>query len=88
MILRWTLLVSLFSISFLSAEDIHTKEQDIVRQLQMLNQISEEQLSEKNDPAFSILKKLYDLDSPDFLTLRKLLGQAEGPFLLRNRDSG
>lgn len=60
-----------------AAEPISSKEKELYRQLRMLNQISEEELSEKVDPGFSILKKIYDLDSPDFLEYRKLLGRAD-----------
>jgi len=49
----------------------------VLKQIQPLNQVPEDQLSEKADPGFSLLRTLYDLDSPDFLTLRKLLGKAE-----------
>jgi len=59
------------------AEDEASKEQELLRQLQMLNQVPEEQLSDKVDPGFSVLKKIYDLDSPDFLVFRKLLGRAD-----------
>ena len=47
------------------------------KQLDLLNQIPEEQLNEKIDPAFSILRSLYDQDGPDFLNLRALLGKAD-----------
>ncbi len=49
----------------------------MLKQIQLLNQIPEEQLNEKTDPGFSILRSLYDHDGPDFLTLRKLLGKAD-----------
>jgi hypothetical protein len=48
----------------------------LLRQLQALNQVPEEQLSERVDPGFSILKKIYDTDSPEFLTMRKLVARA------------
>jgi hypothetical protein len=48
----------------------------LVKQLQLLNQIPEEQLNEKADPCFSIMRSIYDQDGPDFLTLRALLGKA------------
>lgn len=51
-------------------------EEDVLRQLTMLNQIPEADLHEKSDPAYSVLKKIYDLDAPDFLTLRTLVGRA------------
>ncbi len=49
----------------------------LVKELQLINQIPEEQLNEKTDPAFSILRSLYDQDGPDFLNLRSLLGKAD-----------
>lgn len=48
----------------------------ILKHIRLLNQIPEEQLDEKRDPAFSIIRSLYDVDGPDFLELRKLVGQA------------
>jgi hypothetical protein len=47
----------------------------LLKQVQLLNQIPEEQLNEKADPCFSIMRSIYDQDGPDFLTLRSLLGQ-------------
>jgi hypothetical protein len=58
------------------AEPVADHEEAVLKQIQLLNQVPEEQLSEKTDPGFSILKTIYDQDSPDFLTLRKLLGKA------------
>ncbi len=52
-------------------------EPGVRKQMQLLNQIPEDQINEKTDPAFSILRSLYDQDGPDFLTLRKLVGKAE-----------
>jgi hypothetical protein len=49
----------------------------VLKSLQLLNQVPEEQLNEKVDPGFSVLRTLYDQDGPDFLTLRRLLGKAE-----------
>ena len=51
--------------------------QESLKQIQLFNQIPEDQVSEKVDPGFSILRTLYDQDGPDFLTLRKLLGKAD-----------
>lgn len=48
----------------------------ILKQIQLINQIPEDQLNDKADPGFSILRTLYDLDGPEFLTVRKLLGKA------------
>ncbi len=59
------------------SEEAASKDPAVLQQLQMLNQISEEELNEKVDPTYSVLKKLYDVDSPDFLVLRKLLGKAD-----------
>jgi hypothetical protein len=52
-------------------------ERVVLKQMRLLNQIPETQLSDKTDPAFSILRSLYDEDGPDFLTLRRLLGRAD-----------
>ncbi len=49
----------------------------VLKQIQLLNQVPEDQLNEKTDPGFSILRSLYDQDGPDFLTLRKLVGKAD-----------
>ncbi len=49
---------------------------ELLRQLRLLNQIPEEQLNEKVDPAFSIVRTIYDTDGPEFMQLRQLLGQA------------
>jgi len=46
----------------------------LLKQLQLLNQVPEDQLNEKTDPGFSILRSIYDIDGPDFLTLRRLIG--------------
>ena len=51
-------------------------EDAVLKAVQLINQIPEDQLNETSDPAFSILRTLYDQDGPDFLTLRKVLGQA------------
>ena len=48
----------------------------VLKQVERLNQVPEDQLSEKIDPGFSILRSLYDQDGPDYLVLRKLLGKA------------
>jgi hypothetical protein len=48
----------------------------VLKQIQLLNQVPESQLSDKTDPGFSLLRSLYDQDGPDFLTLRKLLGKS------------
>ncbi|MFA5975427.1 MAG: hypothetical protein WC859_04595 [Elusimicrobiota bacterium] len=52
------------------------REDAILHQVRLLNQIPEDQLSDRNDPGFSIIKTIYDEDAPDFLTLRKVLGKA------------
>ena len=49
----------------------------VMKLISRLNQVQEEQLSDKTDPGFSILRSLYDTDGPDFLTLRKLLGKQD-----------
>jgi hypothetical protein len=49
----------------------------ILEQLRLLNQVPEEQLSDKVDPAFSILRALYDEDGPEFVALRKLLWRTD-----------
>ena len=56
---------------------VANSEESVLKQIQMLNQIPEDQLSEKTDPGFSLLRSIYDQDGPDFLTLRKLLGKAD-----------
>ena len=48
-----------------------------LKQIQFLNQCTEDQINETVDHAFSIMRAIYDLDSPDFFTLRKLLGKAD-----------
>jgi hypothetical protein len=62
----------------LSALDhvVTTPDDEILHLLQLINQVPEAQLNEKVDPAFSLLRTMYDHDGPDFLTLRRLLGQA------------
>lgn len=48
----------------------------LLKQLQLLNQVPQDEVNERTDPGFSILRSMYDLDGPDFLMLRKLLGMA------------
>jgi hypothetical protein len=48
----------------------------VLKQIQLLNQVPEDQLSDKADPGLSIMRSLYEQDGPDFLTMRRLLGQA------------
>ena len=48
----------------------------VLKKIQLLNQVPEDQLSERVDPGFSLLRSLYDQDGPDFLTLRRILGKA------------
>lgn len=45
--------------------------------LKALNQIPQEQVSEKTAPAVTVVQTLYDLDAPDFSTLRRLLARAD-----------
>lgn len=52
-------------------------EQAVLAQMQQLNAIPEDQMDEKMDPALSILRKLIDMDGPEFLTVRRLAGKAE-----------
>jgi hypothetical protein len=49
----------------------------VLKQIQLLNQVPPDQVNEKTDPGFSILRNLYDQDGPDFLTLRKLLMKSD-----------
>jgi len=73
------LILCLMPMAFLHAESAApaaNSEATILSEIQLINQIPEDQLSDKTDPAFSILRSLYDQDGPDFLMLRKLLGQA------------
>lgn len=49
---------------------------ELLHQLRLLNQVPETQLDEKVDPAFAIIRGIYDSDGPDFLTLRKLMAEA------------
>jgi hypothetical protein len=51
-------------------------EASILKEIQQLNQVPEDQVSDKADPGMSILRTIYDQDGPDFLTLRKLVGQS------------
>jgi hypothetical protein len=64
------------SLASVSAEEPASNEAALVKQLQLLNEAPQDQLNEKTDPGFSILRSIYDIDGPDFLTLRKLLGTA------------
>jgi len=75
---KTALVLCLLPITLLQAEPVApgNSEDAVLRQIQLVNQIPEDQLNEKTDPGFSILRTLYDQDGPDFLTLRKLLGQA------------
>jgi hypothetical protein len=66
----------LFPMAFALAQPAVNSEETILKQIQLINQIPEAELSEKTDPGFSLLKAIYDQDGPDFFTLRKLLGQA------------
>src|SRR5690242_9358867 len=66
--------LSLFQFSSAAAPD---QEPAILQDIQRLNAAPPAELNDKVDPAFSILRDLYDKDGPDFLTLRKLLGQAD-----------
>jgi hypothetical protein len=66
-----------FCLLALGCSFVRADESPLIKQLQMLNQVPEEQLNEKVDPAFSILRSLYDQDGPDFLNLRTLLGKAD-----------
>lgn len=53
------------------------EDRKILTYINRLNQISEEQISDKTDPAYSLLRSIYDEDGPDFSSLRRLLGKAE-----------
>ena len=68
----WALCLVPLMGSFVLADDAA-----LIKQLKLLNQVPEEQLNEKLDPAFSILRGIYDQDGPDFLNLRALLGKAD-----------
>ena len=59
------------------ADPAPSSDEGILKQIQLINQIPEDQLNDKSDPGFSLLRALYDQDGPDFLTLRKLLGKAD-----------
>src|SRR5689334_2539641 len=61
----------------MAAEPPIGAEADVLKNIQLLNQVPEAQLNDKADPGFSILRALNDQDGPDFLTLRKLLGEAK-----------
>ncbi len=51
-------------------------EATVLEGLLQINQLPEDQLNEHNEPTYSLLKTIYDQDAPDFLILRKLVGQA------------
>lgn len=59
-----------------ASSSTENKEAAVLRQIRLINQVPEDQLNEKADPGFSLIRGLYDSDGPDFLTLRQLLGQA------------
>lgn len=79
-VLRLLLIASLWMGSVgnaaLWAAPANDPEAGVLRAIKLLNQIPEEQVDEKADPTFSIIRSLYDVDGPEFLTLRKLVGQA------------
>jgi hypothetical protein len=52
----------LMSLMFVYAEAAPVSEDQLLKQIQLINQIPEGQLSDKTDPAFSILKSIYDED--------------------------
>lgn len=53
------------------------RETAVLHQIHLLNQIAPDQLDEKADPALSIIRSIYDQDSPDFAALRKTLSKAD-----------
>jgi len=77
---RWmlSLLISLIVLPIWSASTPEADKKDaaIVKALRSLNDIPEEQQDDKHDPVLSILRRLNDLDGPEYLSLRRLLGQA------------
>lgn len=52
-------------------------ERSILKHVQKLNLIPEDQLSDKIDPGYSVLRSIYDEDGPDFATLRRVLLKPE-----------
>src|SRR5690242_3870145 len=77
---RAVLVLCLLPAIFLHAEPAAKNPADVeaavLKQVQLLNQVPEDQLSDKSDPGFSVLRTLYDQDGPEFLVLRQQLGKA------------
>jgi len=67
----WTLLLSApvfgASVPPLSAED-----RAVLKQIELLNNIPEAELNESVDPTLSVMRAIIDLDSPEYLRVRKL----------------
>jgi hypothetical protein len=49
----------------------------LLKDLQLLNEIDEAQLDERSDPAFSILRAIYDKDGPQYSALRRAAADAQ-----------
>jgi hypothetical protein len=58
-----------------AGSSLTSDETAVLKQIQNLNKISEDQLDEKAAPALPILRKIIDLDGPEFLKVRKIAGQ-------------
>ncbi len=56
-----------------STEPLPPNAAAVLKQIQLLNQVPQGQINDGTDPAYSILKTIYDIDGPDFLTVKKLL---------------
>ena len=48
----------------------------VLEQIKALNQIPEAELNESSDPTLPALRKIIDIDGPEFLRVRRLAGQA------------
>jgi len=70
-------LFCLWPIALFAADAAPATDDAVLKQLHLLNQVPEDQVSEKVDPAFSILRTIYDTDGPDFYVLKKLLAKAD-----------
>ena len=69
--------LAIFLLPFAMSVAVQANDASVLKQIELLNQVSQSQLNEKTDPGFSILRTLYDEDGPDFLVLRRLLGRAD-----------
>src|ERR1019366_10732977 len=74
---KWMIILAICLLPSAMPSGVLADDAGLIKQLKLLNQVPEEALNEKLDPAFSILRAIYDQDGPDFLILRSLLGKAD-----------